>query len=288
MTIPSWFSEAIAFESIQQKVNVEGINISYQQWGDTTKPGLLFIHGYAAHSHWWDFIAPSFLDDYSVVAMDLSGMGNSDHRSSYSQDLYALEVKSVIEDTGWKDAAIIAHSMSGPISVKAASLYPHLINSLYIIDSMVVLPPDKLLALKNSGRGMVRADFIYKDYDSAIKAFRLLPPQPVRHDFILNYIAEHSYKEDQDGWVLKSDGKIMNTYQGDDLTDIFMNLGCPIYVVYGLMSQILSPEILEYMTYVGQIPESRQVGIPGAMHHLFLDEPIIFVEEIKKLLGDNA
>ena len=134
---------------------------------------------------------------------------------------------------------------------------------------------------------MIRADFIYKDYESAIKAFRLLPPQPVRHDFIINYIAEHSYKEVKGGWVLKSDGKIMHTYETDDLTEIFMHLGCPIYIVYGLMSQILSPGLLEYTTYVGQIPESRQIGIPGAMHHLFLDEPIVFIEELKKLLGDN-
>jgi pimeloyl-ACP methyl ester carboxylesterase len=287
MYIPSWFSEAIGCESIHHHVNVEGVMISYQQWGNPTKPGLLFVHGYAANSHWWDFIAPSFLDNYSVVAMDLSGMGNSGHRSHYSQDLYALELKSVIEDVGWNDAVIVAHSMSGPISVKAASLYPNHINSLYIIDSMIVLPPDKFTALKNSGKGMIRADFIYKDYESAIKAFRLLPPQPVRHDFIINYIAEHSYKEVKGGWVLKSDGKIMHTYETDDLTEIFMHLGCPIYIVYGLMSQILSPGLLEYTTYVGQIPESRQIGIPGAMHHLFLDEPIIFIEELKKLLGDN-
>ena len=287
MSIPSWFSEAIGFESVHHHVNVEGVRISYQQWGDPTKPCLLFIHGYAANSHWWDFIVPSFLDNYSVVAMDLSGMGNSGHRSHYSQDLYALELKSVIEDAGWNDAIIIAHSMSGPISVKAASLYPNHINSLYIIDSMIILPPDKFAALKNTGKGMIRADFIYKDYESAIKAFRLLPPQPVHHDFILNYIAKHSYKEVEGGWVLKSDGKIMHTYETDDLTEIFMHLECPIHIVYGLMSQILSPELLEYTTYVGRIPESRQIGIPGAMHHLFLDEPIIFVEELKKLLGDN-
>ncbi|MDG2061537.1 MAG: alpha/beta hydrolase [SAR86 cluster bacterium] len=287
MDIPSWFNDLVAIKSSRHSVRVDSANISYQKWGNPNKPGLLFIHGYAANSHWWDFIAPCFLDDYSVVAMDLSGMGDSDHRSNYSQDIYALEIKSVIEDMGWKEAKIVAHSMSGPISVKAASLYPELISSLYIIDSMVVLPPDKLDAFKNSGRSMIRADFIYKDYDSAIKAFRLLPPQPVRHNFILNYIAEHSYKEEHGGWVLKSDGKIMSTYEAEDLTDIFMNLKCPIYIVYGLMSQILSAGILEYMTYVGQIPKSRQVGIPGAMHHLFLDEPTIFAKELRKLLGDK-
>ena len=85
-------------------------------------------------------------------------------------------------------------------------------------------------------------------------------------------------------WILKSDGMIMRTYAYEDLTDIFMSLKCPIYLVYGLMSQIFSQEILEYTTYVGNLAEESVVGIPGAMHHLFIDEPIIFVEEVKKLL----
>ena len=50
------------------------------------------------------------------------------------------------------------------------------------------------------------------------------------------------------------------------------------------MSQIFSQEILEYTTYVGNFAEESVVGIPGAMHHLFIDEPIIFVEEVKRLL----
>ena len=84
--------------------------------------------------------------------------------------------------------------------------------------------------------------------------------------------------------MLKSDGLIMKTYQYEDLTDTFMNLKCPIYLVYGLMSQIFSQEILDYTKYVGNLSEEAVIGIPGAMHHLFIDEPIVFVEEIKKLL----
>jgi pimeloyl-ACP methyl ester carboxylesterase len=76
----------------------------------------------------------------------------------------------------------------------------------------------------------------------------------------------------------------MKTYEYEDLTEIFMNLKCPIYLVYGLMSQIFSQEILDYTKYVGNLSEEAAVGIPGAMHHLFIDEPIVFVEEIKKLL----
>ena len=278
-----WFEETIKETPESKSVDLDGIRIHYLVWGDTSKPGLFLIHGYSAHAHWWDFIAPSFLEDYCVVAIDLSGMGDSDHRQIYSQTLYAEEIKAVCNDMSWNSADFLAHSMAGPISVKTASMYPDLFKSLFLLDSIIVVPPDK--ARSFSGRGsMVRSDFFYDDLESAVESFRLIPPQPCNNDYLLRHIAINSFKQTEQGWVLKSDGMIMRTYTYEDLTDIFMSLKCPIYLVYGLMSQIFSQEILEYTTYVGNLAEESGVGIPGAMHHLFIDEPIIFVEEVKRLL----
>jgi len=283
MSVPEWFEQIIQNKPESKFVNVEGVNIHYLVWGDVTKPGLFLIHGYSAHAHWWDFIAPGFLSDYCVVAIDLSGMGDSGHRDSYSQTLYCQEIKSVCEDIGLSSADFLAHSMGGPISVKAASLYPELFNSLFLLDAIIIVPPDKVRSF-SSRNSMMRTDFIYKDFDTAMNSFRLIPPQPCKNDFLLKHIAEHSFKQTKDGWVLKSDATIMRSYQYEDLTEIFMDLKCPIYMVYGLMSQIFSQELLEYTTYVGNLPKERVVGIPAAMHHLFIDEPLIFVEEVKKLL----
>ena len=278
-----WFEEAIKITPESKYVDSNGAKIHYLVWGEITKPGLFLIHGYSAHAHWWDFIAPSFLEDYCVVAIDLSGMGDSEHRDSYSQSLYAEEIKAVCDDMRWKHTEFLSHSMAGPITVKTASIYPDLFKSLILLDSIIVVPPDK--ARSFSGKGsMIRSDFIYDDLEKAIDSFRLIPPQPCRNDFLLKHIASQSFKETTSGWVLKSDALIMRTYEYEDLTDVFMNLKCPIHLVYGLMSQIFSQEILEYTKYVGNIPEEAVVGIPGAMHHLFIDEPILFIEEVKKVL----
>ena len=66
-----------------------------------------------------------------------------------------------------------------------------------------------------------------------------------------------------------------------------MAIQCPIYIVYGLMSQIFTQDILDYTLYVGNIPDERVIGIPGTMHHLFVDDPISTIEAIKKLIGEN-
>ena len=200
--------------------------------------------------------------------------------------MYANEIKAVCDEMDWESADFIAHSMGGSISLNATSIYPEIFKSLYLLDSIVILPPDKVRNY-SSNRSMIRADFIYEDEASAIESFRLIPPQPCRNEFLLNYIAINSYKQTEEGWLLKSDGKMMKTYQSKDLTETLMAIQCPIYIVYGLMSQIFTQEILDYTVYVGNIPPERVIGVPGTMHHLFVDDPLSVIEELKKLLGDN-
>ena len=286
MNNQEWFNESLLSTPTGNFVEVEGAKIHYLTWGDTKNPGLFFIHGFSANAHWWDFIAPAFTEDYCVVAIDLSGSGDSDHRESYSQEMYAKEIKSVCDAMGWQSADFIAHSMGGSISLNATSIYPGIFKSLYLLDSIVILPPDKVRNF-SSNRSMIRADFIYEDEASAIESFRLIPPQPCRNEFLLNHIAINSYKQTEEGWLLKSDGKMMKTYQSKDLTETLMAIQCPIYIVYGLMSQIFTQEILDYTVYVGNIPPERVIGVPGTMHHLFVDDPLSVIGELKKLLGDN-
>ena len=286
MNNQEWFNESLLSTPTENFVEVEGAKIHYLTWGDTKNPGLFFIHGFSANAHWWDFIAPAFIEDYCVVAIDLSGSGDSDHRETYSQEMYANEIKAVCDEMDWESADFIAHSMGGSISLNATSIYPEIFKSLYLLDSIVILPPDKVRNY-SSNRSMIRANFIYEDEASAIESFRLIPPQPCRNEFLLNYIAINSYKQTEEGWLLKSDGKMMKTYQSKDLTETLMAIQCPIYIVYGLMSQIFTQEILDYTVYVGNIPPERVIGVPGTMHHLFVDDPLSVIEELKELLGDN-
>ena len=206
MSAPEWFVSAIESKPEHHFVEVEGARVHYSLWGDSLKPGLFFVHGYSANSNWWDFIAPHFLNDFCVVAIDLSGNGDSDHREIYSQELYAKELQAVCVELKWSSAIFIAHSMGGSISLKATSFFPEIFNKLILLDSIVVVPPDKARPM---GKSMIRANVFYETLENAVESFRLIPPQPCRNDYILEHIANNSFKETSDGWLLKSDGKMM-------------------------------------------------------------------------------
>src|SRR5271154_1731230 len=111
---PGWFEAAVSTVPESNFVDVEGAKIHYLRWGDRARPGLLLVHGNAAHAHWWDFIAPFMARDYNIAAMDLSGMGDSDWRPNYSMDVFAREQMAVCEHAGMfgvgEPPVIAAHS----------------------------------------------------------------------------------------------------------------------------------------------------------------------------------
>ena len=114
---PEWFSKYLGMEARQHSVSVAGAMISYRRWQASGKPGLLFVHGHAAHSHWWDFIAPAFLDRFDPLAIDLSGAGESDHRDSYSAETFTDEIVAVCEHAGLDCPTLVGHSFGGSMTI---------------------------------------------------------------------------------------------------------------------------------------------------------------------------
>ncbi len=96
---PDWFTAALATEAERAQVNVEGTPIAYRAWGRPGGPGIVLVHGGAAHSRWWDHIAP-LMAGRRVAALDLSGHGDSGRRDPYSLDVWAREVLAVAAAAG--------------------------------------------------------------------------------------------------------------------------------------------------------------------------------------------
>ena len=99
--VPDWFFKAVETEAREKRVEVDDCDVAYRVWDGDEGPGLLFIHGMNAHSHWWDFIAPAFIRQYRVAAMDLTGMGDSDFRYEYDPATYANEIVGVLDAAGF-------------------------------------------------------------------------------------------------------------------------------------------------------------------------------------------
>jgi pimeloyl-ACP methyl ester carboxylesterase len=288
-SIPDWFFEAIETEYSTHTVEVDECDVVYQKWesdGAAEKPGLLLIHGMFAHSHWWDFIAPAFLDDYRVAAMNLTGMGDSDYRYEYDSTTFAEEIVAVCDDAGFgNDVMVVAHSFGGAMAVKAANLFPDRFGGLILVDSGIRNPddpPPEHLTMMMGGQAKV-----YPDKQTALGRFRLQPPQPCENQYVMEYIARHSVMPvDGGGWSWKYDEDLSGTLKGGEREpEEYQGLKLPFGLIYGANSELFSRSTLDYMrTLIPQ--EFPAVAIENAQHHVFLDQPQAFIDALKNMLTE--
>jgi pimeloyl-ACP methyl ester carboxylesterase len=100
----------------------DGTGISYIIEGDG-EPVLLFIHGWSCEKTYWEYQIDEFSKDYTVVAVDLAGHGESEiKRENYTIPAYGKDVAAVAEENDLKNIILIGHSMGGAVAIEAARL----------------------------------------------------------------------------------------------------------------------------------------------------------------------
>lgn len=284
---PRWFDEAVAAEPESAFVEVAGAAIHYLRWGEKTRPGILLVHGNAAHAYWWSFIAPYLARDYNVAAMDLSGMGESAWRKHYSMALFAEEQMAVCEAAGMfahdEPPVIVAHSFGGFVAMLTRAMFGSRLAGTVIVDSPVN-PPDR----QQGGpprRGEIRPNKVYPDLPAALARFRLMPPQECENLFIVDWVARHSLKSVAGGVTWKFDPAIWQDFSIGDMAERLRTTSCRIAIFRGENSILMPPEVGEYMfNLLGRA--APIVEIPLARHHVMLDQPLALVAALRALLAD--
>ena len=285
---PKWFTHAVETPYEEHFIDVEGARIRYQTWGDPDRPGVLLSHGNGAHAHWFDFIAPALAEQYFVVALTFSGMGDSAWRDSYSFPTFSAEQIAVCEDAGLfkqgRKPIIVAHSFGGFITLHTAASHADKLSGVVIVDSGLRPPEDKWDGPPRRSRG----NRAYASLDAALARFRLAPPQPCENHYIADYIARHSLKQVQNdagqtGWIWKFDPAMLINFAFQKMsTNMLADVACPVALMRGQDSVLVTDRIWDYMRSLRDGMD--MVSIPDAQHHVMLDQPLAFVDEVQKQL----
>jgi pimeloyl-ACP methyl ester carboxylesterase len=282
--VPSWFRQAIAHTPEHGVTEVQGCAVHYMAWGDSQQPGVVLVHGGAAHAHWWSFLAPLLSQRYRVVALDLSGHGDSGRRSAYPRRIWADEVIGVIAAANFIGPPIVVgHSMGGMVSIIAASVYGDRLAGAIIVDAPVRRPDPESDSARRGTE--FRNPKVYPDRATAKKHFRLVPAQPCDNIFILDYIAEHSLRDVDNGVTWKFDPGVFVRMSTDLMSDYLASVRCRIALMRGEQSKVVPPETSDYMVELLD-RNAPLVEIPAAHHHLLLDQPIAFIAALRALLAD--
>jgi pimeloyl-ACP methyl ester carboxylesterase len=281
---PTWFKESISIKPSEQSINDKDGKISYSKWVSKNNSTnlLIFIHGTGAHKKWWDPIAPQFLNESNVIAVDLPGMGDSDFRDTYSITDFGKCIFSIIDkekiEMNIENIYIVGHSLGGQVAAYVASENKNLVTSLIMIDTFI-RPPDYDPSQHEGGP--LRKIKHYPEKITILERFRLMPEQTCHNTWFLRYIAEYSVKETQDGWRWKFDDLMFNSLER--LFGYKFSFNCPTLFIYGAESLLMSGNILPNIKNMySDIMDFKKVD--EAAHHVPLDKPLEIIDIIKKRL----
>ena len=127
------FQDFASFE-----IEANGVTIHGVKGGDG--PPVLLLHGYPQTHVMWHKVAPRLAQDFTVVATDLRGYGDSSkppsdpHHLTYSKRVMAQDQVEVMAQLGYDEFIVVGHDRGGRVGHRMALDHPQRVRRLAVLD----------------------------------------------------------------------------------------------------------------------------------------------------------
>ena len=217
-----------------------------------------------------------------VVALDLSGHGDSGRRDRYPTSTWAKEIVAVAEHAGIAGPpVVIGHSMGGWVAITAAAEQGERLDGIVILDSPVSrLAPEEDAAAEGAAFGPLRT---YPTLDAALGA---LPHRPRPADVAAVRARPRRRARRCARSTAAGRGSSTRASSTGRCRPASCCSGCSCRVaLFRSEHGLVTPDIGAYMyEQLGRL--APVVEVPLAYHHVMLDQPIALVTGLRTLLAD--
>src|SRR5438309_863394 len=116
------------------EIELHGRRVIYRVAG--SGPPVVLIHGMLNSSSHWRSVALSLAEEYTVVAPDLIGHGDSAApRGDYSLGAHAASIRDLLAAIGVDRATVVVHSLGGGVAMQFFYQFPQRVERLVLISS---------------------------------------------------------------------------------------------------------------------------------------------------------
>ncbi|MEO8558307.1 MAG: alpha/beta hydrolase [Rhodospirillales bacterium] len=250
--------------------------LAYFEWGDAANTNvMLCVHGLTRRGRDFDFLAQALERDYRVLCPDMPGRGKSDwlnDKNDYDYLTYVAAAAALIARGGAASVDWVGTSMGGLIGMMVAAQPDSPIRKLVINDVGPFLPK---AALERIG-SYVGTDPRYDSLEALEKKLREDSASFGKlTDAQWHFLAEHYARLLPDGkWTPHYDpGIAVNIRKAMPAQDvalwpIWQQIRCPVLVLRGAQSDLLTAETAEKMKdrpYPTEIVTIAEVGHAPAL-----------------------
>jgi pimeloyl-ACP methyl ester carboxylesterase len=280
VTAPEWYLEALATAPERASVRTAGVHTMLRMWGPRDGYPIILVHGGAAHAAWWDHIGPRLVD-CRVVALDLSGHGDSGWRDEYRIDFWKDEVLAVVRSEHVAGRPlVIGHSMGGLVTYATVRDHASELAGALIVDSE--FPRRARADAWRWQRDPKRR--VHRDRDSTLARFRLMPRSEPRAPFVIDHVARESIVAVEGGWSWKFDPRVFS-HDAVIFEEAVPLRGCPVVIVRGDQGLLDDDEAAALACQLGGLDV---VTVDDCGHHVLLDQPLALTEIIRGHLPSRA
>ena len=249
--------------------------MAYKEWGDRTNPDVLIcVHGLTRVSDDFDVLASHLSQRYRVICPDVVGRGRSDHLldpqyyaiPQYVADMVTLIARLDVDHVSW-----VGTSMGGLIGMVLAAQPVGLIKKLVLND----IGPSLNAAAMARIADYVGQSHRFATFEEARAYVQLISTSFGMHDDAQwRKLAADVLKEAEDGWSLTYDPALSIPFKAMTPENVsaaqtllwaaYDAIRCPILLLRGENSDLLSPETAEEMTRRG--PRAQLLELPNVGH----------------------
>jgi pimeloyl-ACP methyl ester carboxylesterase len=276
---PAWFRDAISVLPDERTVRVKGCDIHYLCWGDPGRPGLILVHGGAAHAQWWGFIGPLLAAQHHVVAVDLRATGQRPAPSTPSRP------GSTRSWPAPRTAACAPARRRRPldgrlVTIAAGNLYGEKLTGAIVIDSPVHRPDPSQRRACGADVQQPKTYATFERRCSTSTCSRRSPREPVHHRLHRPALATEA---PDGGRGVRSQGV---PAEPAGIADYLAEVHCRIAVFKGQHSDLVTADVQDYIDEPSAGAPDR--GDPGGVPPRPLDQPLALVAAIRTILADGS
>jgi pimeloyl-ACP methyl ester carboxylesterase len=101
-------------------------------------PALILIHGYAETSRMWRPVIPEFAKQFTVIAPDLPGIGDSDiPADGLDMKTAAIRIHVLVKSLGVDKARVVGHDIGLMVAYAYAAQFPSEVEKLVLMDAFL-------------------------------------------------------------------------------------------------------------------------------------------------------
>ncbi|MBX3243005.1 MAG: alpha/beta hydrolase [Acidobacteria bacterium] len=133
-------SDKVLHSGRSKFTSVDGTRVHYQEFGNSTDPAIILIHGFTASVYVWSNVAPQIADaGFHVIAVDLVGFGYSEKPSwfDYTINSQARMIVRLMDKLGIGRAVMTGSSYGGAVAATIALDHPDRVEKLVLVGAVI-------------------------------------------------------------------------------------------------------------------------------------------------------